>query len=198
VSSRARIFYTVQPADPPAEDKPILVVFNGGPGAASAVLRGWNTGDRTIDPAITGDRSVAANPSRWTRFANVLYVDARGVGFSYDVIDDPSDPVARDADFGTQNYNKFLDAADFVRVTLRVLERHPELHGEAVPVGESYGGTRATLMVHMTRKPRQSRRRRHVHHARAIRCGLSGRRARPDPPRLRRCGGVGRHRRQRR
>jgi hypothetical protein len=66
------------------------------------------------------------------------------------MMDDPSDPLERAAEFGPANFNAPLDAADFVRVVLRFLAAHPQIRANPVVLaGESYGGVRATMMLEL-------------------------------------------------
>jgi len=149
-STPARLWYAFQPAEENPDDKPLAIFFNGGPGSSTGILFGFNTAARTLDPAFTGDDAVTASPAPWTRLANLLYVDARQTGFSYSLLDDVADADARNAAFGADNHNCFFDAADFVRLLLRFLQAHPALTDNPVwIVGESYGGLRATVMLHL-------------------------------------------------
>jgi len=60
------------------------------------------------------------------------------------------DAYERLREFNAQNFNTFFDAADFIRLLLRFLAAHPQLQGRPVViVGESYGGARATAMLHL-------------------------------------------------
>ncbi len=141
VSPTHRIWYSFQPATVTPESKLLAVFFNGGPGSAtSTYLFTFNTGPWTLDPAATGSGPIAANANSWTQFANLLYIDAPGTGFSY--------PMSLDG--GTQpsvGIDLDRDAADIIRVIVRFLDRHLPLQSNPVVlVGESYGGTRATLM----------------------------------------------------
>ncbi len=153
-SSRARLFYSFHPADEGPEDKPLLVVYSGGPGASTGILLGGNTAPMTVDPARTGDREVVKSASSWTAFANVLHVDARGAGLSYGIVKGADDPSIREAEITERNYNPWLDAADVVRVTLRFLGAHPKLaRSRVVLAGESYGGLRTEVMLHLLHHP---------------------------------------------
>ncbi|WP_434425159.1 S10 family serine carboxypeptidase-like protein [Nannocystis pusilla] len=137
----ARMWYAFRPADGAPETRPLAVFFNGGPGYSSATLFGMNTNAVTLDPDIAGDAVVAPNPHSWTRFANVLYPDPRGAGYSYDVAPAVGEP--QPLEFVPEH-----DAADFVRVVLAFLARHPQLRSNPVIlVGESYGGNRSALML---------------------------------------------------
>ncbi len=142
VSPGNRIWYSFHPATVAPDSKPLAVFFNGGPGTAtSSYLFSFNTAPWTLDPAATGSAKIAADPNSWTQFANLLYIDPPGVGFSYPMsLDDGSQPsVGIDLDH---------DAADVIRVIVRFLDRHPALQANPVIlVGESYGGTRSTLML---------------------------------------------------
>lgn len=140
-SSSARLFYSFRPADPDVAG-PLFVLFNGGPGSSTGTLMAFGTGPTALTPEPT------QNPGSWTALGDLLYIDARGTGFSYNLADDPADAKTRSDSFGINNYNSYLDAADFVRVLLRFLLAHPQLMDrEVVLVGESYGGVRATIML---------------------------------------------------
>jgi hypothetical protein len=142
VSPIQRIWYSFQPATSAPQSKPLAVFFNGGPGAGtSPYLFAFNTAPYTLDPAATGTGSIAINPNSWTQFANLLYIDAPGTGFSYPMsLETGAKPsVGIDLD---------RDAASVIRVIVRFLDRHPPLQSNRVLlVGESYGGTRSTLML---------------------------------------------------
>lgn len=145
-SAPARLFYSYQPAARDAGDAPLLVLFNGGPGISSGMLLAGNTAPKTLGP----DLLAVDNPAPWTALGHLLYLDARGTGYSYAQLDDPADASARAAAFTTRDYNSYLDAADFARALLRFWDAHPALaERPLVLVGESYGGIRASILLHM-------------------------------------------------
>lgn len=149
-SSKARMWYVFQPAESDPESRPLAIFFNGGPGSSTSLLFGFNTGKYTVDPLVTQGEPFAANPNSWTQFANLLYVDARETGFSYNMLVDVYLNTKRKNEFGTKNFNSLLDGADFVRVLLRFLAAHPALQANPVLiVGESYGGIRSTVMSYL-------------------------------------------------
>ena len=151
-SSQARIWRVYQPADIDPADKPLFIFYNGGPGGAtSAGLFSANTGRNavSVDPQ-TGIGSIISNPHSWTRIGNLLHIDARTAGFSYSLMENPEDDTLRHAEWDAQNYNAFIDGADFVRVLLRFLADHPAIQkNPVVLVVESYGGIRALVMLHL-------------------------------------------------
>ena len=152
-SSEARIWYSFRPADVDPGHKPLFVFYNGGPGSAtSSGLMSMNTGPYTLDNTIEtgGGDAFRPNAHSWTRLGNLLYIDARQAGFSYNLMDAANDELQRYQEFNAQNFNPFFDAADFIRVLLRFLARHDELRrNPVIVVGESYGGTRTTALLHM-------------------------------------------------
>jgi hypothetical protein len=150
-SSTARMFYDFHPADEGAEGKPLFVFYNGGPGCSTtAGLLSHNTAPMTLDSAVTGDAKIAACPTSWTGLGNTLHIDARMTGFSYDLISDPSSEEKRNSEFDAQNFNCYLDGADFIRVILRFLDAHPGIRkNPIVLVGESYGGVRTSVVLHI-------------------------------------------------
>ncbi len=144
-SEAARLFYVFQPADEQPAQKPLVLLFNGGPNfATTAGLFAYHTARYSL---TTGQ--VESNEHRWTKLANLLYVDARHSGFSYAL-----QPA------GTKAPNTVLvpefDAADLLRVLLRFLNRHPQLQSnEIIVVGESYGGLRASVMLDLALHPQR-------------------------------------------
>ena len=155
-SDAARWFYAYQGARGDVDgDAPVFVFFNGGPGVSSGMLMGFNIGEATFAPSETGpDQAVVEGPAPWTELGHLVWIDARQTGFSYGLLDDPSDQGARAAAMNLDNFNAYRDAADFVRTLLRLLEAKPELRTrEVVLVAESYGGIRAQLMLDMLLHP---------------------------------------------
>jgi hypothetical protein len=154
-STDSRQFWAMQPADVAPADAPVFVFFNGGPGVSSGMLLGLGTGHMSFDPALTGpDATVVENPDSWTTLGTLIWIDARQTGFSYGLLEDPSDIAARNAAMSVGSFNTYRDAADFVRTLLHLLEQHPSLQDNPIVlVAESYGGTRAQLMLDMLLHP---------------------------------------------
>ena len=148
-SGRAKMWYYFQPADKNPESKPLFVFYNGGPGSSSALIFLYNTSKKTADQAFAGE-GVADNQWNWNQLGNLLYVDARQTGFSYGIVDNPSNSSARSNYFSTANFNVFVDASDFIRVILRFLDNHPKIKSnQVILAGESYGGTRTTAVINI-------------------------------------------------
>jgi pimeloyl-ACP methyl ester carboxylesterase len=151
-TSQTRIWRVFQPADEDPSSKPLFVFYNGGPGGATtAGLFSAYTGRNAVSvDAKTGIGTMINNPHSWTCIGNLLHIDSRTAGFSYSLMDNPQDNNQRQAEWDAQNYNAFVDAADFVRVLLRFLGDHPQIQRNPVLLAvESYGGIRALVMLHL-------------------------------------------------
>jgi pimeloyl-ACP methyl ester carboxylesterase len=135
LSAAARLFYNFEPADADATDRPILVLFNG---FADDILRPYGTGRMTV---MEGG-AVVPNASSFTRFANLLYVEPRQSGYSYDWHQDGSPMTAEDC--SPDVFNEYVDAADVLLAVLAFLDEHPRIRGPVAWLGESYGGVRVT------------------------------------------------------
>lgn len=144
----SRMFYSFKPAEIGSSDAPILVFFNGGPGAATtSVLWPYGTGPYTLHTEDAPADPPSVNPFPYTRFANLLYIDARSTGFSYELGDPPAADAATGCD-QTVGGLYIWDASDFVMTLLEFLDAHEALtDNPVVLVGESFGGTRATVML---------------------------------------------------
>lgn len=147
-ASSARLFYSFHPADVGSVDAPTFVFFNGGPGYATSLgLMSFGTGPMTLQLPEQGGQLVP-NPWSWTQLGNLLYIDTRQAGFSYSTLGDSADSQARAAENHARNFNDYIDAADILRVILRVLKGDEALQDNPVVlVGESYGGVRASLVL---------------------------------------------------
>ncbi|MCP4901269.1 MAG: S10 family peptidase [bacterium] len=152
-SSEARLWYSFHATDENPQDKPLFVFFNGGPGSStSAGLLSMYTSRHTLDNTVDtgGGDEFLPNPYSWTQMGNLLYIDARQAGFSYNNMPGVGDYGARFREFNAQNFNSFFDAADFIRLLLRFLDAHPEIQkNRVIIVGESYGGIRAVALLHL-------------------------------------------------
>ncbi|MFC0202926.1 S10 family serine carboxypeptidase-like protein [Novosphingobium soli] len=124
-------------------DRPVLFVFNGGPGAASAYLQMGALGPMRAqvpqDPQapLPAEAPVAANPASLVDIADLVFLDPPGTGFS--AIADDADKgfyqsVQGDADAVAQAARAWLAAAGRTGAPLFIL-------------GESYGTIRAAAMV---------------------------------------------------
>ena len=141
LAATARLFANFRPADGDAKTAPTFVLFNG---FAADVVRAFGTGPTTVD--ANGD--IVANPASFTSMGNLLYVDPRQSGFSYDVLADRA-PAA--ADCSSDVFDEYVDAADVLFAVTTFFDAHPDLTGPIVWVGESYAGVRIQWMTAFAR-----------------------------------------------
>ena len=142
-SPRDRVWYMFRPADEAPETKPIALFFNGGPGSTASFLFAFNTNYWTFAPDVAGGDGVVENPHSWTRFANVMYIDPSNTGFSY--VLPTTDGERAEVDI----FDADRDSALYLRTLLKFLAKHPSLRSNRIVLaGESWGGTRANLILH--------------------------------------------------
>ncbi len=137
LAATSRIFFNFRPADQAPETKPTIVLFNG---FASDVVRAFGTGPFTVEP----DGTVIPNPDSLTQLANLLYIDPRQSGFSYDLIESRA-PTAEDC--SEDVFNEYVDAADVLMASTHFVTTHAALSGPVYFMGESFAGVRISWML---------------------------------------------------
>jgi hypothetical protein len=140
IAATGRLFYNLRPADSAPQDKPVIFLFNG---FAAEIVRAFGTGPTTVAPG--GD--VVANPSSLTAVANLVYLEPRQSGYSYDLHagDGVQGPTADDC--SPDVFNEYVDAADVLLAALTFLDQHPDLRGPVYWMGESFAGVRITWIL---------------------------------------------------
>jgi carboxypeptidase C (cathepsin A) len=117
--------------------RPVMFVFNGGPGASSSPLHMHALGPKRIVETPT-DNVLADNPNSILDAADIVFIDPIGTGLSRPL------PGADGKPFWTVSGDASSVAA-FIRSWLK------EYHRESSPhflCGESYGASRAAEIVH--------------------------------------------------
>ena len=129
---------------PAAAARPVAFVFNGGPGAASVFLHLGALGPRLLDTPASGAMPAPPvrlidNPDTWLAFADLVFVDPVGTGFSRGEgkEDNPDKPY----------WNLRADLNALGAVIRRWLTRHERWQAPVFLVGESYGGLRAAALA---------------------------------------------------
>jgi len=137
LSATSRIFFNFRPAQQEAATRPTIILFNG---FASDVVRAFGTGPNSVQR----DGSVGPNPDSLTRFANLLYLEPRQAGFSYDVLDGRA---ASATDCSQDVFSEYVDAADVLLASLQFMNGHSALKGPVYWMGESYAGVRISWIL---------------------------------------------------
>ncbi len=131
----ATIAYTLDGADPAS--RPVVFVFNGGPGYASAFLQLGGLGPWRVpmDAAPSSEPLPVPNAETWLDFADLVFIDPVDTGYSRF---DTTDADARKRMLSVNGDTEYL--AEVIRRWL-VLSNRP-LSPKFI-AGESYGGFRA-------------------------------------------------------
>ena len=136
----AQIFYTaytLKAKDEPAQ-RPLIFVFNGGPGAASIWLHMGALGPKRVDMGAEGfmpppPYRLIDNDHSWLDLGDLVFIDPVGTGFSRAV-----DPADNEKYWGLE---ADLEAVgEFIRL---YLSRNQRWTSPLYLAGESYGTTRA-------------------------------------------------------
>lgn len=128
--------------DTAAADRPVVFIFNGGPGSASTWLHMGVLGPRTLAMRDISPRQVAPyrlkdNPDSALAVADLVFIDPIGTGFSrYFGKGRPSNLYGREQ-----------DAAATVRFITAWLRAHGRWNSPKFLLGESYGTTRTNLVA---------------------------------------------------
>ena len=140
--------------------RPVMFVFNGGPGASSAFLHLGAVGPQRVVFPPDGTLpqmppQLVQNEASWLAFADLVFVDPVGTGFSR-VIDDEKrdepakdDKQARDTPDPTEYFGQKRDLESLCEFMGRWLSSHGRWGSPVFIAGESYGGYRVGRLVRM-------------------------------------------------
>lgn len=136
----AQIFYTAYTLDnvEDAADRPLILVFNGGPGAASIWLHMGALGPKRVDMGDEGfmpppPYRLVDNEHTWLDLGDLVFIDPVGTGYSRAV-----DPENNKKYWGLEP--DLTAVGEFIRL---YLSRNERWTSPLYLAGESYGTTRA-------------------------------------------------------
>ena len=142
-NARASIFsFTYLRTNDPSPDRPVLFVFNGGPGSASLWIHMGAIGprrvvlDRDVNPSNTPPFGLEDNPNSVLDVADLVFVDPVGTGFSK-----AADGVDPKAFWGVDE-----DAESMAQFIELWLDEHGRWNSPKYILGESYGSVRAAVL----------------------------------------------------
>jgi len=129
----------------PAQDRPVLFAVNGGPGASSVYLNLGAVGPKHISFGVAGDSAsdpatLTDNPGTWLDFADLVFIDPIGTGFSKSLVDE--------AESKKLFYSPTPDVQYLSLVIYKWLVKNDRLLDKKYLMGESYGGYRGPRMTH--------------------------------------------------
>jgi carboxypeptidase C (cathepsin A) len=131
--------YVARGNDP---SRPVMFIFNGGPGSSSLWLHMGAVGprrlvlDREVNPTSVPPFGLRDNPFSVLNVADLVFIDPVGTGFSHAIGN------AHDSDF----YSVDADADSIARFIERWLTEHGRWNSPKYLMGESYGSVRAAIL----------------------------------------------------
>jgi carboxypeptidase C (cathepsin A) len=138
-------------------NRPVMFVFNGGPGASSAYLHMGVVGPQRVDFPADGSLPempprLVQNESSWLAFSDLVFVDPIGTGFSR-VIEDEKPESGKekkeDASDPKEYFAQKRDLESLCEVMGRWLSSNGRWGSPVFIAGESYGGYRVGRMMRM-------------------------------------------------
>jgi carboxypeptidase C (cathepsin A) len=154
----AEIFSVSYVAEGDDANRPVTFVFNGGPGASSAYLHVGVVGPQRV--ALPADGTLPQMPPRlvqneasWLAFADLVFVDPVGTGFSRVIEDEkgdaPKDGKKDDATDPKEYFGRKRDLESLCEFMGRWLSDNGRWGSPVFIAGESYGGYRVGRLVRM-------------------------------------------------
>ena len=163
----AEIFSVSYVAKGGDQNRPVAFVFNGGPGASSAYLHMGAVGPQRVAFPVDGTLptlppKLVQNESSWLGFADLVFVDPVGTGFSR-IIEpskngggagpDKPDGGAKPGEDEKQDPNEYFgqkrDLESLCEFMARWLSENDRWGSPIFIAGESYGGYRVGRLVRM-------------------------------------------------
>jgi carboxypeptidase C (cathepsin A) len=142
-NARASIFsFSYLRTDVPVAGRPVLFVFNGGPGSASLWIHMGAIGprrvvlDKDVDPSNTPPFGLEDNPHSILDVADLVFIDPVGTGFSR-----TAEGVDPKAFWGVDE-----DAESIAQFIELWLSEHGRWNAPKYVLGESYGSMRAAVL----------------------------------------------------
>ncbi len=153
----AEIFSVSYVAEGGDTSRPVAFVFNGGPGASSAFLHMGAIGPQRVDFPADGTLpglppQLVQNESSWLGFADLVFVDPVGTGFSRIIEDAPKKdekPAEGEKTDPNEYFGQKRDLESLCEFMSRWLSENDRWASPIFIAGESYGGYRVGRLVRM-------------------------------------------------
>ena len=149
------VSYVATGADPA---RPLMFVFNGGPGASSAYLHMGAVGPKRVDFPPDGTLPtmpprLVDNESSWLAFADLVFVDPVGTGWSRVIEpekkENEKDAKPEDKTDPKEYFGYKRDLESLCELMTRWLSEHGRWGSPVFIAGESYGGYRVARLARM-------------------------------------------------
>jgi carboxypeptidase C (cathepsin A) len=153
----AEIFSVSYVAEGGDRSRPIAFVFNGGPGASSAFLHMGAVGPMRVDFPADGTLpelppQLVQNESSWLGFADLVFVDPVGTGFSRIIENEPKKdekPTEGEKQDPDEYFGLTRDLESLCEFMSRWLSENDRWGSPIFIAGESYGGYRVGRLIRM-------------------------------------------------
>src|SRR3954471_21220461 len=158
----AEIFSVSYVAEGDHQNRPVAFVFNGGPGASSAYLHMGAVGPQRVafpaDGTLPGlPPQLVQNESSWLAFADLVFVDPVGTGFSRIIEPDkkgdaekkPEQQGDGEKPDPDEYFGQKRDLESMCEFMARWLSENDRWSSPVFIAGESYGGYRVGRLVRM-------------------------------------------------
>ena len=153
----AEIFSVSYVAEGGDQSRPVAFVFNGGPGASSAFLHMGAVGPLRVDFPADGTLpelppKLVQNESSWLGFADLVFVDPVGTGFSRIIENEPKKdekPGEGEKTDPNEYFGQKRDLESLCEFMARWLSENDRWGSPIFIAGESYGGYRVGRLVRM-------------------------------------------------
>ncbi len=158
----AEIFSVSYVAEGGDHTRPVAFVFNGGPGASSAFLHMGAVGPQRVDFPADGTLpglppKLVQNESSWLAFADLVFVDPVGTGFSRIIEPDkqgggekkPEQQGEGEKQDPDEYFGQNRDLESLCEFMSRWLSENDRWSSPVFIAGESYGGYRVGRLVRM-------------------------------------------------
>src|SRR3954454_4652428 len=160
----AEIFSVSYVAEGGEQNRPVAFVFNGGPGASSAYLHMGAIGPQRVAFPANGTLptlppQLVQNESSWLAFADLVFVDPVGTGFSRIIEPDKKgeagkpegaqQPGEGEKPDPNEYFGQKRDLESLCEFMARWLSEHDRWSSPVFIAGESYGGYRVGRLVRM-------------------------------------------------
>lgn len=151
----ARIFHTAYLAKGAERDRPVVFCINGGPGASSIFLHFACAGPVKVPRNDEGKfdtarRTFETEKHSWLNFADLVFIDPVGTGFSHKIPSDDkkdAEPSQKPGDETNPYWATKGDLDSIGQFMRRFLREHKLWHRPLYFAGESYGGYRACRLA---------------------------------------------------
>jgi carboxypeptidase C (cathepsin A) len=141
--------------------RPLMFVFNGGPGASSAYLHMGAVGPKRVDFPPDGTLPtmpprLVDNESSWLAFADLVFVDPVGTGWSRVIEpekkENGNDGKQEDKPDPKEYFGYKRDLESLCELMARWLSEHGRWGSPVFIAGESYGGYRVARLARMAQE----------------------------------------------